>query len=102
MEPAPIYLGLVKPVRFAGLPLGYLLMIGGLDYALLLLGRKLADVANGYMVFGVIGFIWIAGYVAARIAAEREPFFMDVIWTALTKTPRTRTHEALGADVYHA
>lgn len=86
----PLFLALVKPTRFWGLPLGYFVLWCGASYLLFVATQS--------------AFIGLAGaglsYALARLAAAKEPYFLEIVRVALVATPPTRNRSLRGGDLY--
>ncbi len=73
----PLFLGLTRPVSFAGLPMSYVLVL-----AMASVGGFVASAS----------FIWLGmslatGYGALRTVAARDPHLFDVALVTLRRTP---------------
>lgn len=74
---APLFIGLTRPVAFLGLPMGCVMILAG-------------AVVGGYIA--TLSVIWlfssmIIGYAALRVLAGYDPYFFDLLYTALKRTP---------------
>ena len=88
---APLFLGLTRPARYAGLPVGYFALWGG----------------GSTITFIVLETAWIAvlaiiSYIILRVIAERDPHYFEVIANVLKATPPTRNRRIWGGDSYDA
>ena len=73
----PCFLALTRPVSLAGLPMTYVVTL-------------FAIVVGGFIA--TLSFAWFVGsaglgYAALRLLANHDARLMDVIFTALSKTP---------------
>ena len=86
---APLFLGLTRPARYAGLPVGYFaLWSGGATITFIVLETAWVGIAA------------LAAYIALRIVAEREPAFFEIVAAVLKATPPTRNRRIWGGDAY--
>jgi type IV secretory pathway VirB3-like protein len=77
MEHTTLFIGLTRPVSFAGLPLNYLVILGGI------------------VMFGFIystSFVYVitvgpVGYVILRLLAAFDPKIIDVFFAVMASTP---------------
>jgi type IV secretion system protein VirB3 len=77
VEHTPLFLGLTRPVSFAGLPIMYLVML-------------MTGVMLGFIISGSFLFLLImsgVGYVALRGLAAYDPKIFDVFVAAMKRTP---------------
>ena len=87
--PAPLFLGLTRPARFAGLPVAYFALWGGGSTILFLLVETVFVAVPSALV-----------YLALRTVSEREPHFFEILRVAATRTPRTPNRARWGGDSY--
>ncbi len=88
---APLFLGLTRPARYAGLPVAYFAIWGGGSTIL-------------FIIFETI-WIWLAAgiaYLILRVLAEREPAYIEITAAILKATPPTRNRRVWGGDAYDA
>ena len=88
---APLFLGLTRPARYAGLPVGYFALWAG--------GSTIAYI--------VLETAWIAAlallsYALLRVIAERDPHYFEIVANTLKVTPPTRNRRIWGGDSYDA
>lgn len=73
----PLFLGLTRPVSFAGLPMSYVLVL-----AMTSVGGFVASAS-----FVWLGTSLVIGYAALRGVAARDPHLFDVALVTLRRTP---------------
>jgi len=73
----PLFLGLTRPVSFAGLPMSYVLVL-----AMASVGGFVATAS-----FTWLGMSLAIGYGALRAVAARDPHLFDVALVTLRRTP---------------
>lgn len=91
ITPAPLFLGLTRPARYAGLPVGYFALWGG--------GNTIVFIV---LETAWVGVLTLTSYIALRLIAEREPAFFEIVAIVLRTTPRTRNRKIWGGDSYIA
>lgn len=89
MQETPLFLGLTRPPKIFGLPIGYFI---------------------GLLLLSVIPFVglddWrfllvaVFGYPVLWLIADRNPNFFEVLSVVFTATPRTSRRSAEGGDRY--
>lgn len=84
-----LFLGLIRPPRYLGLPLFY--------SAVWIIGSVILLIWTGSLWFISVP---IVVYPMLWIAAEWDPFFIDVAATVSKKTRRTKNRDHWGADSY--
>ena len=87
MQDTPLFLGLTRPPKIFGLPIGYFL---GLT-----LGSVIPFVGLDDARFLLIG---IVGYPPLWLVADRNPHLFEILAVVFTATPRTRSHHFHGGD----
>lgn len=89
MQEHPLFLGLTRPPKFFGLPLGYFISLA--------LGSVIPFVA-----FDDVRFLGIAliAYPVLWLVADRNPHLFQIVAGVLSTTPRTRTYKRNGGDRY--
>ena len=89
MSDAPLFLGLTRPPKIFGLPIGY--FVG------LLLGSVIPFVAANDWRFLLIAVI---GYPVLWIVADRNPNLFEIAAVVFSRTPRCRHRAQFGGDRY--
>lgn len=89
MQESPLFLGLTRPPKFFGLPVGY--FIG------LALGTVIPFVGLDDVRFLAIGVI---AYPPLWLIADRNPHLFEVIAGVLSTTPRTKNFKLNGGNRY--
>lgn len=88
-EKNPLFIGLTRPAKFMGLPVGY--------FTGLALGAVLP-----FLVFDTSWFLVLSiiGYPPLYYVADRNPNLFEVFVVAISKTPRTPNHARHEGHVY--
>lgn len=89
MREKPIFLGLTRPAKFGGLPMGY--FIG------LAMASAIPFIALNDWRFGLI---FILGYGPLWLLADRHPHLFEIIGTVFTAMPPTKNRKLHGGDTY--
>ncbi len=89
METTPLFLGLVKPPRFMGIPLTYWLVIAISAAIILILTNALYAALYA-----------VAVYIPVLFVSDRHPYFFNVVATVEIKTRRTPNRRIYGGDFY--
>lgn len=89
MRETPLFLGLTRPPRIFGLPIGYFL---ALVFASVI-PFILVDDLRFLLVFG-------AGYPPLWVIADRNPHLFQILNVVFSRTPRTALHAEHGGDTY--
>ena len=89
MHEAPLFLGLTRPPKIFGLPIGY--FVG------LMLASVIPFVAANDWRFLMIG---IVGYPALWIVADRNPNLFEIVTVVFSRTPRTKGRAFFGGDIH--
>ena len=79
MHDAPLFLGLTRPPKIFGLPIGY--------FVSLMLGSVIPFVGANDWRFLLIGVI---GYPVLWFVADRNPNLFETVAVVFSRTPRTR------------
>lgn len=87
MQETPLFLGLTRPPKIFGLPIGYFLGLA--------LGSVIPFVGLDDWRFLLIG---IVGYPPLWLVADRNPHVFEVIAVVFTATPRTKNFRLNGGD----
>ena len=88
-DEVPLFLGLTRPTKIFGLPIGYFLGLG--------MAAVIPFVALDNIKFLLIGVI---GYPPLWLIADRNPHLFEILATVLTKTQRTKNNKIHGGDKY--
>jgi len=91
VERAPLFLGLTRPPKYLGLPVGYL--------TVLCMGVVLPFIWTKSLVMLLIG---APAYVVMWIIADREPKFFEVLRVSHGKVRGTRNAHLWGGDSFGA
>ncbi|CAM4127745.1 type IV secretion system protein VirB3/type IV secretion system protein VirB4 [Palleronia aestuarii] len=89
MRETPLFLGLTKPPKIFGLPIGYFL---SLVFASVI-PFVLLDDMRWLLVL-------VVGYPPLWIVADRNPHLFQILNVTISKTPRTANHDENGGDRY--
>ncbi len=89
MQENPLFLGLTRPPKFFGLPVGY--FIG------LALGTVIPFVGLDDIRFLAIA---VVAYPPLWLVADRNPRLFEIVAGVFSTTPRTKTHTLNGGDLY--
>lgn len=89
MRQSPLFLGLTRPAKILGLPIGYFM---GLS-----LGSVLPFVATKDMRWLLLFFVL---YPPLWIIADRNPHFFEVLRVTSSRLPRTINRASNGGDRY--
>ncbi|MDE3027142.1 MAG: VirB3 family type IV secretion system protein [Paracoccaceae bacterium] len=89
MDETELFLGLTRPARFMGLPMGF--FIGLIVVALV-----------SFVAFASMKFLLIIpfGYGPMWLLADRNPNFFEYLSVVATATPMTRRRRTNGGDLY--
>jgi type IV secretory pathway VirB3-like protein len=89
MEQSELFLGLTRPARFMGLPMGFFigLVVSGMV---------------PFVAFASLKFLAIIplGYGPMWLLADRNPNFFEFLTVVATMTPMTRRRSVNGGDLY--
>ena len=86
----PLFLGLTRPARYLGLPLGYVTLWAGGHVVLYVYTQSLWTVVPA-----------IVSYIVLRLMAEREPRALELLVIRTRQTPPARNRRIWGGDSYH-
>lgn len=86
---SPLFLGLTRPPKYLGLPIGYLMVLAT--------GTILPFVWTKSFVFFLIGGI---AYPVLWVLSEREPHFFDLLRVSYGRVRETRNRRHWGGDSY--
>ena len=87
MHDAPLFLGLTRPPKIFGLPIGY--------FVSLMLGSVIPFVGANDWRFLLIG---VVGYPVLWFVADRSPNLFETVAVVFSRTPRTRGRSAFVGD----
>lgn len=87
MHDAPLFLGLTRPPKIFGLPIGY--------FVSLMLGSVIPFVGANDWRFLLIG---VVGYPVLWFVADRNPNLFATVAVVFSRTPRTHGKSAFGGD----
>ena len=87
MHDAPLFLGLTRPPKIFGLPIGY--------FVSLMLGSVIPFVGANDWRFLMIG---VVGYPVLWFVADRNPNLFETVAVVFSRTPRTRGKSAFSGD----
>lgn len=88
-ERAPLFLGLTRPPKYLGLPVGYLAVLSMGTVLPFIWTKSISVLLLGLPVYGVM---WLV--------ADKEPKFFEVLRIAHGKFRSTKNAEAWGGDAY--
>lgn len=88
-EKSPLFLGITRPPKVMGLPVGYFVSLLGAAF----LPFVIFDTAYFLLIF-------IIGYPPLYFVADRNPNLIEVFITTTSKTPKTPNRAAHGSDKY--
>ena len=89
MRETPLFLGLTKPTKIFGLPIGYFI---GLVF-LSVIPFILLDNLRFLLIF-------VVGYPVLWLVADRNPNLFQILNVTLSRTPRTPNRSENGGDRY--
>ena len=89
MRETPLFLGLTKPTKIFGLPIGYFI---GLVF-LSVIPFILLDNLRFLLIF-------VMGYPVLWLVADRNPNLFQILNVTLSRTPRTANRSENGGDRY--
>ena len=89
MRETPLFLGLTKPTKIFGLPIGYFI---GLVF-LSVIPFILLDNLRFLLIF-------VIGYPVLWLVADRNPNLFQILNVTLSRTPRTANRSKNGGDRY--
>ena len=89
MRETPLFLGLTKPTKIFGLPIGYFI---GLVF-LSVIPFILLDNLRFLLIF-------VVGYPVLWLVADRNPNLFQILNVTLSRTPRTANRAGHGGDHY--
>jgi type IV secretion system protein VirB3/type IV secretion system protein VirB4 len=89
MRETPVFLGLTKPAKIFGLPIGYFI---SLIFASVIPFILFDDMR--YLL------ILIFGYPPLWLTADRNPHLFSILNVVFSRTPRTANHTEHGGDRY--
>ena len=88
---SPLFLGLTRPPKYLGLPIGYLVLLA--------VGTALPFVWTGSFVFFAAGLV---AYPVLWVASEREPHIFELLAVSYGRVRETRNRALHGGDSYGA
>ena len=91
MRDTPLFLGLTKPPRIFGLPIGY--------FVALVFASVIPFILVDDMRFLLV---FIAGYPPLWLVADRNPNLFQILNVVMSRTPRTSVRSGDGGDLYVA
>ena len=91
MRETPLFLGLTRPPRIFGLPIGYFVTLVFASVIPFILFDNMA-----YLL------VFLAGYPPLWVIADRNPHLFQILNVVFTRTPRTALHSSHGGDRYVA
>ncbi len=89
MRETPLFLGLTKPPKIFGLPIGYFL---SLVFASVIPFVLLDDIR--WLL------VLVVGYPPLWIVADRNPHLFQILNVTISRTPRTANHDENEGDRY--
>lgn len=90
-ERSPLFLGLARPPKYLGLPVGYLVVLAT--------GVVLPFIWTKSMVFFLIGLV---AYPILWFVADREPHFFEVLRVSFGSVRPTKNRALHGGDSFGA
>jgi type IV secretory pathway VirB3-like protein len=90
-ERSPLFLGLARPPKYLGLPVGYLVVLAT--------GVVLPFIWTKSMVFFLVGLI---AYPILWFVADREPHFFEVLRVSYGSVRPTKNRALHGGDSFGA
>ncbi len=90
-ERSPLFLGLARPPKYLGLPVGYLVVLAS--------GVVLPFIWTKSMVFFLIGLV---AYPILWFVADREPHFFEVMRVSYGTVRPTKNRALHGGDSFGA
>lgn len=90
-ERSPVFLGLARPPKYLGLPVGYLVVLS--------LGVVLPFIWTKSLIFFLVGFL---AYPVLWFVADKEPHFFEVLRVSYGAVRGTRNRSLHGGDSYGA
>ena len=85
----PLFLGLTRPPKYLGLPLGYFLALS--------VGSVLPFVLFDSMWFLLL---FAFGYPPLYLVSDKNPHLIELIIVTTSRTPKTANHDRHGGHVY--
>ncbi len=89
MRETPLFLGLTRPTKVFGLPIGYFISLS--------CASVIPFVAFDDMRFLLV---FVVAYPVLWIVADRHPNLFRMLGVTISRTPRTRNHRLDGGDRY--
>ena len=89
MRETPLFLGLTKPTKIFGLPIGYFISLVFLS----VIPFILLDDMRFLLIF-------LGGYPVLWLVADRNPDLFRILNVTLSRTPRTANRTENGGDRY--
>ena len=90
-ERSPLFLGLARPPKYLGLPVGYLVMLA--------MGVVLPFIWTKSLIFFLIGII---AYPVLWFVADKEPHFFEVLRISFGTVRSTKNRAHPGGDSFGA
>ncbi|GFE67277.1 type IV secretion system protein VirB3 [Litoreibacter roseus] len=90
-ERSPLFLGLARPPKYLGLPVGYLVVLA--------LGVVLPFIWTKSLIFFLIG---MSAYPVLWFVADKEPHFFEILRVSYGSVRATRNRSLHGGDSYDA
>ncbi|OAN71010.1 hypothetical protein A8B82_21530 [Sulfitobacter sp. EhC04] len=91
MRDTPLFLGMTKPPRIFGLPIGY--------FVALVFASVIPFILVDDMRFLLV---FLAGYPPLWVVADRNPHLFQILNVVMSRTPRTSVRSRDGGDLYVA
>lgn len=88
-ERSPLFLGLARPPKYLGLPVGYLVVLA--------MGVVLPFIWTKSMIFFLIGII---AYPVLWFVADKEPHFFEVLRVSYGTVRTTKNRSIWGGDSF--
>ena len=88
-EKSPLFLGITRPPKVMGLPVGYFVALLGSAF----LPFVILDTAYFLLIF-------LFGYPPLYFIADRNPSLIEIFITCSSKTPKTPNRVLYGGDKY--